>query len=63
MKYRYHFEDLRDSSNSCILRYMTQLIEKTGMSYRKIQGIFNVGDVYYDSRGRFKISKLVYEEK
>ena len=57
-KYLFHNYEL---NKSVIVDTMTQLIDKSGLSYRTIQRIFGKRFIYYAVDGKYKIEKIPYE--
>lgn len=60
MVFRYIYDDLRDSENSCILSTIKQVSDITGMSYSTLQNILSKRDIYYDKSGRFKVERRMH---
>jgi hypothetical protein len=57
---RYLYDDLINPDNNCILSTMVQLSGKCGISTSGLQKIFNDRDIYYDSKGKFKLEKRIH---
>ena len=58
--YIYLFEDLKTNSVSSF-ESLKQLEDVSGLSYRTLQRRMGKSDVYYNTEGLYKISKLVLE--
>ena len=43
-----------------VLTLMKQLSERSGMSYWRVRRVMNVGGVYVDPRGKFRMERMEY---
>ena len=54
------YDDLKNPDNNCIFSTLKQLSDHCKIPYRTLQDKFSKSDIYYDSKGTFKLEKRIH---